>query len=189
MQIVNSVFTANLDRKFNLFLINKLLYNSIYKPHRFSGLIFKVGRITIVLFSSGHVNILGCKSIKKAEKVGRKLAKILDGNLKNFKVANLVVTENLGKRVNLTKLGNLFLEFDRKQFDFSFEPELMAAFIWRMKTRSMENEKEIYKKKLTAMIFHTGKVNYTGEKDFKEIENASMILKDLFIKHQIFFEQ
>ena len=185
MQVVNTVFTANLYKSFDLFVVSRRIYSSIYKPQRFSGLLFKVGKISITLFSNGKLNILGCKNFKECKKVGRKVATLLDAKLKDIKLVNIVASENIGKRLDLIKLAKVFRDMDRNEYEFHFEPELLAAFVWKMKEKS-ENE---YNKVLTAMIFHTGKINYTGAKRMEDIERASNILNDLFIKHHIIFEQ
>ena len=108
MHIVNTVYTANLNKVYNLRLVNDIIYKSIYKPHKFSGLIFKANESSITLFSNGKLNILGCKTEKRALKITKKVAKILDGNLSDFKLRNLIVTESIGNRLNLNKLGEVF---------------------------------------------------------------------------------
>ena len=185
MKVVNTVFTANLYKSFDLFDVYRRIFNSIYKPQRFSGLLFKVGKISITLFSNGKLNILGCKNLKEIKKIGRKVAKLLDGECKDLKLVNIVASENIGKRLDLVKLAKVFQDMDRNEYEFHFEPELLAAFVWKTKDKS-ENG---YNKVLTAMIFHTGKVNYTGGKRMEDIERASNILNDLFIKNHIIFEQ
>ena len=184
MKVVNTVFTSNLYKSFDLFDVSRRIYNSIYKPQRFSGLLFKVGKISI-LFSNGKLNILGCKNFKECKKVGRKVAKLLDGELKDIKLVNIVASENIGRRLDLVKLAKVFQDMDRNEYEFHFEPELLAAFVWKMK----DNSKNGNSKVLTAMIFHTGKINYTGAKRMEDIERASNILNDLFMKHHIIFEQ
>ena len=161
LRIVNIVSTCRLDKQLDLSAINKLHFNTIYKPHKFTGLIKKFKTSTVLFFPNGKLTITGSKTEKEARKISRKAAKMVKAlKVMDFKIQNIVGTVNL-KEFIVEKEGTVI---DLKKLyeittNSIYEPERYSALILPI------NEMKV-------MIFHNGKINFTAAKTIDQINDT-----------------
>ena len=170
MRVVNIVLTAKLDKSFDLNEVKNRFYKSIYKPHRFSGLIMKIRKASVTLFGNGKLIILGCKSFKEGESVARKVGTKFQSCVSDVRTVNIVVNEKID-RLDLSKLYEKLKENNYKAL---YEPERFAAVV-------------IYINGLSILVFHTGNINITGGNNLQTIEENLQFIKDFITNNHINF--
>ena len=75
--IDNITATFDLGFKIPLHQIATHLDSSKFNPERFPGLCLRHAQKTVVIFSSGKINILGCKSRKEVVKIWREVRNVI----------------------------------------------------------------------------------------------------------------
>lgn len=112
-----------------------------------------------------------------ASKVAQAIHKALQNiyMLTNFEVRNIVATCDI-KELNITKkegsILNLSDIFNLKLPDTLYEPELFPGLIYKFKN-------------VKLVVFHTGKVNFTGAKTEMEIIKAYDVFLSILLKNKL----
>lgn len=191
-RIVNVVSTAelcsNVQRPINLRLLINTSDDLIikYQPERFIAAILKQkddSSSTCLLFDSGKIVCVGSSSIEKSREAAtffiRKIYLMLlmeslvstrsislplesleeqKPSMENFQVRNIVVAASLGQKINL-------IEFEKSTTspkEVMFVPELFPGLKWRPYSS----------KKITIILFESGKMNITGIRSIDQIEST-----------------
>ena len=160
LEIQNIVSTVNSTCMLDLKSIAQSAMNVEYKPQRFSALIMRIRkpRSTALIFYSGKIVVAGTKNISDSKVSCKKFIKILyklGFNVKfcDFKIQNIVCSYNMNSFLSLEKMhlfaSNLCC----------YEPELFPGLILRIK-------------KVTFLIFRSGKVIITGSNDYKIVKEV-----------------
>ena len=161
---VTSVFaTVNLGMQVNLRDVALQAKNAEYNPRRFPAVMIKVrepDKATGMLYGSGKLSVVGCKSEEIARQVARKIAKSIKGitgsNLlfKNFQVVNIIAHSEINFEVS-------FEHFVSKYYKLGacYEPEIYSGLV-----QSFKNPK------LTFILFKSGKINITGARSREDID-------------------
>ena len=133
------------------------------KMIEFPGAVYKKFGHTFILYKSGKIICVGGKDIRIIEKICSKVAKIISGmsRIYDFKINNLVACLSLG---NFLDLENTAESIKSKKIRICYDPELFASLL-------------IYTKKCLVIVFHTGKVIFTGVKTQNHIFEAWNIVK------------
>lgn len=137
------------------------------KMIEFPGAIYKKFGHTFILYKSGKVVCVGGKKIDILQNICTKIAKILCGlsRIYDFKIKNLVACRSLGNFLDL----NLTAEsIKSKKIRICYDPELFASLL-------------VYTENCLVMLFHTGKVIFTGAQTEKDINEAWELTKHQLI--------
>ena len=139
------------------------------KMIEFPGAVYKQFGLTFILFKSGKVVCVGGKEIDSLKNKCTKIARILCGSSRiyDFEVKNLVACRSLG---NYLDLENTAESIKTMKIRICYDPELFASLL-------------IYTEKCLVILFHTGKVIFTGAQTEKDIIKAWEI-----IKHQLIWK-
>ena len=130
----------------------------------FPGAIYKKFDHTfIILYKTGKIICVGGKDINILEHVCIKVAKIVNGSSRiyNFEVKNLVSCLSTGTFLDLDTSAE---SIKTKKFRVSYDPELFSALL-------------IHTDNCLVILFHTGKVIFTGVKTENHIFEAWNIVK------------
>jgi len=169
----NVVATFDVKCQLDLVKIATRVRNCEYRPNRFSGAVCRIlepCKSTALIFHSGKVVITGAKNEQLAFTAARKFHKILKHlnfpckNLSknNFHIQNIQASTDVGFPVRLESLA-----IQKEHLNnISYEPELFPGLIYRLKD-DITGEK-----KVTVLIFVTGKIVFTGAKDEQIIKQA-----------------
>lgn len=180
-RIVNIVSTCALNIKINLSDAANQLCDVVYNPNKFIGIImkFKNPKSTVLIFPNGKLVITGTKLENDGMKIARKTAQRLrklnfKPNITDFKVQNIVSTVDLkpyaekqtGTIIDFKKLSKAGLP------ESSYEPEIFPAFMCVLN-------------KIKIIIFHTGKVNFTGARNVIQINDTFKTFLKILFENQI----
>ena len=171
MEVTNLVFTTRVGESLNLPRIAQTTGDAKYSPRQFRGLILKIQNGTCIVFHNGKVVIVGVKSRKQAEQTMLGLVDTLGrvGETVSAGVLclkNVVAYHNYGVKVCLPNLYNAL----RQYYEISFEPEISPALVLKLP--------------YTVLIFHNGKVIFTGLKNFADLDVAYEKVKQLLTNPQ-----
>ena len=167
LRVVNIVATFSLNTNIDLKQLSHKYFKAIYKPSRFGGLIYKLKLGTALIFSNGSCVIAGAKSEENIKSVIRIITRMVSSKPSEYRIRNIVATCDLRLRAvkNSGTIFNLSI-IKEKAPKASYEPERYSALVMDLGVK--------------AIIFHNGKINFTGAKDFEELNNAyNYILKFL----------
>jgi TATA-box binding protein (TBP) (component of TFIID and TFIIIB) len=152
IKITNICVSFNCLCKLNLkeiFQSNYLNFALRYNPKNFPGLRLRLlnSKTTSLIFSTGHVSIVGCRSISNCLEAVSEVKSILkrfnyNPQSCNYKIINICGATEL-KPIDLIKLTKTYPTLS------SYEPELFPAV------------KFIYRNKIFT-VHHTGKIFSTG---------------------------
>lgn len=162
IKIQNIVATAALGKTIDLDKVIEKVENTEYEPEQFPGIVFRTKdpKAATLIFSSGKIVCTGTRTIGDAEKVVKKVIRLLkDADVSitkppKIQIENIVASAALNIHPNLDKLA---FEFENSEY----EPEQFPGLIYRM----TEN-------KLVFLIFSSGKIICTGARTTEEVENA-----------------
>ena len=168
-EIVNVVVTATLDRRIELERLHELFPKEVIHDQEIYG-----GRVAyfksknmegkVSIFTSGKMISVGTKSVEKAEKELKFVAKTLNVRLKaEPKIQNIVATANLGFEVDLYRIATL------NNIKTIYEPEQFAGAIIHLPLP----EKGVV---ASILLFASGKLVCVGLKD---PENIHLAIKQL----------
>ncbi len=172
MQIQNVVVSVDLKRKLSLERLLESLEKSEYQPDTFPGLVYRIDNpsASFLIFQTGKVICIGSKNIPSAKQAIDELVKRLR-NLgirigKDYKVnvENIVVTDFLGKRINVDELVFALPESE-------YTPDTFPGVVYR-----------ITEPKTSFLIFGSGKIVCAGAKTVAEAKKAVEILKKKLVK-------
>jgi transcription initiation factor TFIID TATA-box-binding protein len=158
-EIQNIICTVDLDCVLELFYIASHGVNVEYNPKKIDALTMRIRnpRSSANIFTSGKMVCLGTKDEDMARKATRRFARIVQKlgfpvKFLNFRITNIVASVDLKFRPNFSEL----VRCNRKYVDYN--PEIFPGLI--------------YRKKITIVIFRSGKINMTNAKTRKEIYEA-----------------
>ncbi|EDQ89488.1 uncharacterized protein MONBRDRAFT_36953 [Monosiga brevicollis MX1] len=169
--VENVVATGYFSGKVNLAEVQKKTRNIEYNPRRFAACVIrnKLPHSTGLLFSSGKLVIMGCKSEEQAEQAWSKFQDIVIKRCNiavtptGFKIHNVVGKVDVGFKIDLHKL-----HMEHSKF-VTYDPETFPGLTYRMQDPSV-----------VLLVFHSGKVVLTKAKTRLEmIEGLRRILPTL----------
>mmetsp|Transcript_41503 Transcript_41503/g.129933 ORF Transcript_41503/g.129933 Transcript_41503/m.129933 type:complete len:226 (-) Transcript_41503:225-902(-) len=163
LKVQNVVATCNLGARMELRQIATSIRNAEYTPKRFPAAILRLRkphRATALIYGSGKMVVLGCKSHDDARRAAQYFAKLIQkidqpANMREFKVQNMVGTCDMGFPIRLEKLVYTHAKFA------SYEPELFPGLIYRMQAP-----------KMVILAFVSGKFVVTGAKNIEDMRKA-----------------
>lgn len=159
LRITNVIAKASVNCELNLQKVEEELPMAQYIPHRFSGLLlrlfhpvkahcqlYKNGKITINGGTTPHMNYaLAKRFTNQLIKIGYVCS------LVDYDVVNVVCSVNLQRTISFPLVYPVL----RQHFRFvDYNPELFPGMSVRLG-------------KCTAVIFHSGKINFLGSKTFE----------------------
>lgn len=157
-RVVNITSSFTLNTKLDLKFIANNAYNVIHssKPFEVTRMRFRKPAGTAMIYKTGKVVIVGCKSIEDGRRLANKLGRLLQrigipNQVSKIKVHNIVAAADLKKRIQI--------EGDTTT-NSSFEPELFPGRCTK------------FSKNVKAVIFRNGKVHFTGAKTIDQIDTA-----------------
>ncbi len=167
MKIQNLVASVDLKTKIPLNEILANLEEAEYEPEQFPGLVYRLQepRVSSLIFQSGKIISLGNKSkadAKKAiDKIIQKLRKIGVPVPRKYqmKIVNIVVTDDLGRELDL---GELAFQLEESEY----EPEQFPGLVYR-----------IFDPKVSFLLFSSGRIVCAGAKTMGEVRTAIEKLK------------
>ena len=129
----------------------------------FPGAIYKKFGHTFLIFKSGKIVCVGGKKLNHLERICRKVAKTLIGmsRIYDFEIKNLVGSLTLGCSVDLELTAETIKS---RKIRICYDPELFASLL-------------IYTEKCLVILFHTGKVIFTGTRSYDNINEAWELVK------------
>lgn len=170
--ITNVVSTADLNCSLNLKELAEKLEIK-FDPRVFSGLTVRMStpiKSHCQLYGNGKITVNGGVSVRESEELAKvycetfKAMGYKDANVTNFKTVNVVAKWDLRKKVNL---NNIFYEMKKWEKFVCYEPELFPGLSVRLDD-------------VTAVVFHSGKVNILGAKTETQISTAELTLRRYF---------
>ena len=188
-RIVNVVSMFYVGCPLNLRKIALTYKNSEYNPKRINAVIMRIKKPKTValIFYTGRIICTGAKTEEESEEAARLFAKILKKYIEpkvkfcDFKIINIVSTCDIKNQLNLTKLSaHIAYKFSSNQTNkddkniVSYAPEIFPGLIYRM-----------CKPEITLLIFASGKVNFVGVKDRKDIPEALKKIYPVLLNHKI----
>ncbi len=167
MKIQNLVASVDLKTKIPLNDILTGLEEAEYEPEQFPGLVYRLQepRVSSLIFQSGKIICLGNKSKANAKKAISKIVSRLRKigvsvpNKYKIKTVNIVVTDNLGKELDL---GELAFQLEESEY----EPEQFPGLVYR-----------IFEPKVSFLLFSSGRIVCAGAKTMKDVRKAIDKLK------------
>ena len=162
-KITNMVIKFVLDFDIELSFLQFVFTNIDYRPQRFNGAIVKDFGCTLLVFRNGKINVVGVQSIDQAKDAIKEFCKSLSqpNTVKEMVMVNLVASASLDRQINLQKLAENFSHC------ISYHPELYPAAYY---SKSKYDKSKV-------LIFHTGKLVFTG---FKSKEHVNNVFFNLF---------
>ncbi len=160
--ISNIVCGVNLNCKIDLNTVALLARNTAYQPKRFPACVVRQRepKATGLIFETGKLQVLGCKSVADAKLTCRKFAKMLQklgfrSKLENFNVQNIVGHADTRMLIRLEGL-----HYSQPRF-CKYEPELFPGLVY-----------EILQPKMKVLVFAKGKLVLLGAKREKDLDTA-----------------
>ncbi|CAK73515.1 unnamed protein product (macronuclear) [Paramecium tetraurelia] len=158
-KIQNVVSTVDLGTELNLVVISNGARMAEYNPKRFSAVIMRLSNpsTTALIFQSGKMVCTGAKSEDQSLIAARKYAKII--NKLGFPVVTLLQASTSESQSNQTNL----LKDQQYRSVVQYEPEIFPGLIFRKITDQ---------KKITLLIFVSGRCVITGGKKTEDLNNV-----------------
>lgn len=130
---------------------------------KFPGAIYKKYGHTFIIFESGKIVCVGGKNLDILETICKKVAKIIHGisRIYDFEIKNLVGCLSVSSFVDMDMTAE---SIKSKNIRICYDPELMAAIY-------------AYTKHCLVIIFHTGKINFTGAKSENNIKEGWKVIE------------
>ena len=172
VRITNVVATAQVGCCLDLTSVEAKLPLAQYLPLRFSGLLLrqlKPFKAHCQLYKNGKITVNGAKTVQGAESLVERFTAQLRSigyvcHISDFKVVNIVASIDFHKPLSLSSLS---VTLRRMYNRVEFTPEIFPGLSVRLST-------------CTAVIFHSGKVNFLGAKDLLDV-HAAVIELYLFV--------
>jgi transcription initiation factor TFIID TATA-box-binding protein len=177
--IVNVVASAQLNQQLGLSAILKLIPSSVYKPERFTALVyrFKRPKTSTLIFRSGKLICTGSKSEKQAKHAIVKIIKqlkehgVVTVEVPNITITNIVASIDLGGCIDLEASVTTLKKI-------MYEPEQFPGLIYRMD-----------EPKVVMLLFTSGKTVCAGARKEEDVATAgNMLQKILESKNLISYE-
>jgi transcription initiation factor TFIID TATA-box-binding protein len=166
--VQNVIASSSFPVEFNLFKLSQILDNCKYTPEKFSALFLKIinPKCTVLIFGNGKIVLTGLKTKIECRKTILKLEDLLFDKCgcrvkaKKTKFQNFVVSHSLEHNVNLEKFYDLF------KHQCTYTPEIFPGL-----NLSIDN--------ITVLIFHSGKIVFTGVRKVTEIKKSLSTVKNM----------
>ena len=183
--VTNVVTTVNLGLKLNLDFIDLFLKNVIYKKgSKKLTMKIKEPKATAIIYNTGKLICTGATSEEDSRKAAKIFAKIIkahgyDVQFNDYKIDNISATIELKFEISLKQLNDYLyskhnISTEYKKDNVYYNPEIFSGLIY-----PMENPK------LTAFILTSGKINFVGAKERKDIYKALEIIYPLMAKFKM----
>jgi transcription initiation factor TFIID TATA-box-binding protein len=182
-KISNITATAQVASALNLNKLAQRMWNVEYNPRKFNALIVRTRhpKITALVFHTGKMVIIGAKSEEESMNGAEKVAKLLRRagakqiKMEKFRLQNVVASAQVNYRIDLEALCY------SKPGLIYYEPELFSP---ACKIRFSKEDGN-----LTALVFRTGKLIYTGSVDISKINDFHAYIRRLLLKYrqQLFY--
>jgi transcription initiation factor TFIID TATA-box-binding protein len=180
VKISNITATAKFTDQLDLNQLARRLWNSEYNPKKFNALILRTRRprVTALLFYTGKIVVVGAKSEQESIAGAEKVAKLLQRatrkekktiKVNDFRLQNIVASSQLNHRIQIDNLHAA------KPGYVYYEPELFSP---ACKIKWTKGES------LTALIFRSGKIIYTGTTDLAKINDFHSYLRQMLLKYR-----
>ena len=169
LRITNIISKGLLNCKLDLNDVERKLPMAQYIPRRFSGLLLRVLqpiKAHCQLYSNGKITINGGRRIRQNQALARKFTDQLINagyacTLSDFVVVNMVCSVDIQRKLPLEKIfSELRIHFPK----IDYSPELFPGLSVRMTD-------------CTAVLFHSGKINFLGCKALIDAEAAFIDLQ------------
>jgi len=181
-KIVNVVSTALLDRPMELESLHELFPHEVVHDQEIYG-----GRVAyfkskgmkgkVSIFTSGKMISIGTKSVERATKELKTVAKTLNASLKTKpKIQNIVATADLKTSIDLESFLNQTQK--EKQFHAIYEPEQFPGVI--IKFPVAQNSEA------TILLFSSGKLVCVGLTRYDHIQKAVEFLTSKLMASNLF---
>lgn len=164
--ISNIVCGAHLNCLFDLHHIALSARNVMYNPKRFPAAVIRHRRpkATGLVFATGKLQVLGCRSVSDAVLACRRFARMLQKlgyqpRLEDFVVQNIVANADTRMLIRLEGLQYAHPAFCR------YEPEIFPGLVY-----------SIMEPKMTVLVFAGGKLVLLGAKNEGDLEKAVKVL-------------
>lgn len=165
VSVVNTTFTFSLGKQLDLARLGRTLVNVEYEPAQFNGLKLRLRKpkCTALIYNSGSVVLLGCRSEVDARLASRRIARMICRIIEVYP-RKLILQNMVGSYTHTKNLEDVIAAL-QKQTDYrwSYEPERFPGIIINFSTTS-------------ATYFNTGKVFFTGAKSEEDLETAFLDL-------------
>ena len=174
LRVVNIVSTCQLLKTFNLKELAEKLWNVEYKPKKFTGLIKRIRNpyTTHLIFPNGKCVVTGAKTVSDTKRALRKLCRELNTSFTDLKVQNIVASVDLTPI--LQKKSGTIIDLVRlhEVVESTYEPERYAALIIKCFD-------------IKAIVFHNGKINFTGAKTFHILNSVYIDVLTLLEQNEL----
>lgn len=161
VEVVNIVATTHLGKRLDLELLSTALRDlgdASYDPDRFPGLVVRTGGRAFLVFRTGKVVVVGCKSFEEVEEsieaIVRKIGGVV-GDLPHsyrIQIQNMVATVELGREIDLETLSE-------KLEHSLYIPEEFPGLIYKPGVG-----------KPSALVFSTGRIVVVGATSIDDVE-------------------
>ena len=165
-QIVVEFELKNENQFFNMKKIAENTCDVIFDTAKFPGLRIKIKKTTVIFFSSGFGRILGSKSMEDMDESLLTLRKKLQHcgyrtRVEKTRIISMTATVDFETKIKVSQLQGL-----------NFIPHEKFSGI------------SVHINNVTAVVFHTGKINYFGAKNYDQILCTNeILLKQIFNKN------
>ena len=169
LRVTNVISKAHLNCKLDLSDVEQKLPMAQYIPRRFSGLLLRIlqpVKAHCQIYSNGKITVNGGKSLRQNRALAKRFTDQLINvgyscNLTDYTVVNIVCSVNLHRDLPLEKI---FPELRTNFSKIDYSPELFPGLSVRMTG-------------CTAVLFHSGKINFLGCKEFIDAQAAFIDLQ------------
>lgn len=179
-KVVNIVEIARFNTQIDLEDVAIHARNSEYNPHRFKALILRIQepKATALIFGKGSMNIIGTKTTADANLAMRKFAK----SLQILKYPKLKITEDYVANMVATCSAGFQIDLSA----FSRSPQFRDLCVYNTELFSGMTFKIILsnEKKMTLLIFRSGKIVLTGGKSMDDLHEAVSLVFPFLIQFQ-----
>jgi len=167
-QIHNLVGTAKIiggAAALDLFVISKILPNSIYDKQKFAAITIRISepQCTVLLFTSGKMVLTGCRTFLECISASHEVVRLLQkGVLGSRFILKECMIQNIVGNVDLKLAGNQTMDLDRLHSTHSvyctYQKNMFPGLIYRPNASPV-----------VLLIFVSGKIVITGGKSCHDV--------------------
>jgi len=177
VDIQNVFATSSLGTEIDLVTIMKTCHNTVYRPKKFHGLVFRLKRpkTATLIFTNGKMICFGARSEKLAKSAVRKVVRELKKagfiipRKREIVIHNIVAFADIDGKVDLEE-ASMFLD------NIMYEPDQFPGEVYRMDDP-----------KVVILIFSSGKLVITGAKAEKKVHEALEKMKAILIENELLY--
>lgn len=168
----NATVSLEIERDINLNQIVKRFKNVEYNPKRFPGVVMHIvnPRATIIIFSTGKMVMTGIRQASEIDKIADKVINMMK------KLGVTPLSKPIIESKNILASCDLYMNIDLEKAalvldNTIYDPTIFSGLTYKMKDPNA-----------TFLIFSTGKIICTGNKEIKILEKAVLSLYEKFIE-------